>query len=82
LTSSGEAHGNLSGLKAKNFVRGRDLENFKATAESFPAIGLKARRGKTKGVIKKLRMTLQEAQEMFRRLFHCWIKELKGGGNS
>jgi len=76
-----EAHGDLSGLKAKDFVPGKNIDNFKATAESFPAIGVKARHGKTKGVIQKPRMTLEEAQEMFRKLFQGWIQELKDRGN-
>jgi hypothetical protein len=82
LDAMREAHGDLSGLKAKNFVPAKDIENFKATAGSFPAIGLKARHGKTKGVIQKPRITLEEAQEMFRKLFQGWIKELKDSGNS
>jgi hypothetical protein len=72
-----EAHGDLRGLQAKNYVPPRDIEDFKATAESFPAIGLLARHGKTKGVIQEPRMTLPEAQEMFRKLFQGWIADLK-----
>jgi hypothetical protein len=77
LDAMREAHGDLRSLEAKNYVPTKDIEDFKATAESFPAIGLLARHGKTKGVIQVARMTLPEAQEMFRKLFEGWIGELK-----
>jgi hypothetical protein len=77
-----EAHGDLSGLKAKNFVPAKDIENFKATADSYKALGLDARHGKTKSGIPAPRITLKQAEEMFRKLFESWIKELKDSGNS
>ena len=72
-----EGHGDLRNLEAMNYVPSKDIEDFKATAESFPAIGLIARHGKVKGVIQVARMTLPEAQDMFRKLFEGWITELK-----
>jgi hypothetical protein len=77
LDAMREAHGDLRGLQAKNYVPAKDIEDFKATAESLPAIGLLARHAKTKGVILNARMSLPEAQEMFRKLFEGWIAELK-----
>jgi len=59
----------------------KDIDNFKATADSYKALGLDARHGKTKSGITKPLMTLAEAREMVRELFHCWIKELKDGGD-
>jgi hypothetical protein len=72
-----EAYGNLAGLKSKNFVPAKDIDDFKATAESLPAIGLKARHGKLKGVVQEARITLEKSQEMFRKLFHAWIEDIR-----
>jgi len=72
-----EAHGDLAGLKAKNYVRAKDIDNFKATADSHRAIGLDARHAKVKSGIPAPTISLAEAQEMFRKLFEGWIAELK-----
>jgi hypothetical protein len=77
LDAMREAHDDLRGLEAKNYVPTKDIEDFKATAESFPAIGLLARHAKSKGVVQVARMTLPEAQEMFRNLFEGWFGEPK-----
>jgi hypothetical protein len=61
-----EAHGDLSGLKAKNFVPAKDIDDFKATAESFPAIGMAARHAKTKGVIQTPRRHKKCSASFFR----------------
>jgi hypothetical protein len=58
-----------------------DIKDFKATACSFPALGLEARHGTTTTGIPKPKMALAEAQEMFRKLFQGWIQELKDRGN-
>jgi len=75
-----EAHGGLSNLKAKHYVPARDIEHFKATANSYAAIGLESRHALEEGVSEPL-MTLNEAQEMFRKLFQGWIQELRNQHN-
>ena len=76
LDAMRDGNGGLSGLKAKNFVPPKDIEKFTATANSKKAIGLEeSRHGLDEG-IDKAKMTLQEAQEMFRKLFEGWIAEL------
>jgi hypothetical protein len=72
-----DGNGGEAGLIAKNFVADGDIKNFKATANSFLALGLEARHGTTASGITLPRMTLEKAQEMFRKLFHGWIEELK-----
>jgi hypothetical protein len=76
-----DGNGGMDGLKAKNFVPASDIEKFKATANSYKALGLEARHGLDEGV-PAARMTLQEAQEMFRKLFQAWINELKKQGST
>jgi hypothetical protein len=81
LDAMRDGHGGLSGLKSKNFVPARDIDNFKETANSPGAIGLEAaRRGS--GGSSEPKMTLVEAQEMFRKLFQGWIQELRDRDNS
>jgi hypothetical protein len=75
-----DGNGGEAGLIAKNFVAPGEIKDFKATACSFPALGLEARHGTTTTGIPKPKMTLQKAEEMFRRLFQGSIKELKDGG--
>ena len=77
-----DGNGGEAGLIAKHFVADGEIKNFKSTANSFRALGMEARHGTTASGISKPRMTLQQAEEMFRKLFHCWVKELKDGGNS
>jgi hypothetical protein len=77
IPRSRDGNGGLSGLKAKNFVPPKDIEKFKATANSRKAVGLKESRHATDEGIDKAKMTLQEAHEMFRKLFEGWIAELK-----
>jgi hypothetical protein len=67
-------------LKAKNFVSGNDIENFEATADSHNAIGLDSGNGITEPGISEGWMTLEEAEEMFLKLFERWIKYLKQKG--
>jgi hypothetical protein len=62
---------------AKQFVPPGQIKDFKATANSFPALGLEARHGTTTIGIPEPKMTLKEAEEMFGKLFQDWIKELK-----
>jgi hypothetical protein len=69
LDAMRDGNGGLSGLKAKNFVPAEDIDNFKATANSYNAIGLESRHGTAEGGIPEAWMTLEEAQEMFRKLF-------------
>ena len=76
-----DGHGGLSGLKSKNFVPARDIDNFKETANSPDAIGLEAARHGSGGSSEP-KMTLVEAQEMFRKIFQGWIQELRDRDNS
>jgi hypothetical protein len=80
LDAMRDGNGGLSGLKAKNFVPPEDIDKFKATANSYNAIGLESRHGTTETGIPEAWMTLEEAQEMFRKLFQGWIAELKDRG--
>jgi len=82
LDAMREGNGDLAGLRAKNFVPAKNIENFKQTANSWNAIDLAARHGTTNNGIPEPKMTLEEAKEMFRKLFQGWIKELKDGGIS
>jgi hypothetical protein len=72
-----DGNGGEKGLLAKNFVPGSDIKNFKNTANSWPAIGMDARHASPAIGSPTPKMTLQEAQEMFRKLFEGWIVELK-----
>jgi hypothetical protein len=82
LEAMEDGNGGEAGLIAKHFVADRDIKNFKATANSFRALGLESRHGTTTSGIPEPKMTLQQAEEMFRRIFQGWIKDLKGGANS
>jgi hypothetical protein len=77
LEAMEDGNGGERGLIAKNFVPGKDIKDFKATAESLPAIGMKARHAKLKGVVQEARITLEKTQEMFRKLFQGWIEDLR-----
>jgi hypothetical protein len=72
--------GGLPALKAKNFVLANDIENFEATADSHNAIGLDSRHGIAEPGVSEGWMTLEEAEEMFLKLFEVWIKDLKQEG--
>ena len=80
LEAMEDGNGGERGLIAQNFVPGKDIKDFKATAESLPAIGMKARHAKLKGVVQEPRITLANAEEMFRKLFQGWIEDLKKHG--
>jgi hypothetical protein len=82
LEAMEDGNGGEAGLIAKHFVANGEIKNFKATANSFLALGLEARHGTTAIGIPEPKMTLEEAEEMFRKLFESWIKELKDGGIS
>jgi len=49
---------------------------------SFPALGMDARHDTTTTGIPAPKMTLREAEEMFRKLFQGWKKQLKNAGIS
>jgi len=72
-----DGNGGERGLIAKNLVAHGKIRDFKATANSFRALGLAARHGTTASGIPTPRMTLQEAEEMFRNLIEGWVKDLK-----
>lgn len=72
-----DGNGGEAGLIAKHFVADGEINNFKATANSFRALGMEARHGTTASGISEPRMTLKQAQEMFRKLFQGWTQELK-----
>lgn len=76
-----DGNGGEKGLIAKNFVPGKDIKNFKDTANSWRAIELEARHATTKIGSPEPKITLAQAQEMFRKLFQSWIQELKDRGN-
>jgi hypothetical protein len=69
-----EGNGGLKGLKTKNWVPASQIENFKATADSYKAIGAAARHGKINSGIDKPRLTLQEARDMVRTILEKWAK--------
>ena len=71
-----DGNGGEAGLIAKHFVADGDIKNFKATANSFRALGLESRHGTTTSGVPAPKMTLKEAQEMFRKLFHGWREKL------
>jgi hypothetical protein len=75
-----DGNGGERGLIAKNLVPGKDIKNFKDTANSWRAIDLEARHATPNIGSSKPKMTLAEAQEMFRKLLQGWIEELKAGG--
>ncbi len=82
LDAMGDGNGGLPGLKAKNFVPANDIENFEATADSHNAIDLDSRYGIAEPGTPEGWMTLEEAEEMFLKLFEGWIKDLKYEGPS
>jgi hypothetical protein len=82
LEAMEDGNGGEAALIAKHFVADGEIKNFKATANSFRALGLESGHGTTASGIPEPRMTLKEAEGMFRRLFHCWIQELKASRNS
>jgi hypothetical protein len=71
-----EAHGGLKGLMAKNWVPAKRIDDFNATANSYPAVGTEARHGLTKDFIDTPRMTLDEAREMVRTILEKWCREV------
>jgi hypothetical protein len=72
LEAMEDGNGGEHGLIAKDFVSGKDIKNFKQTAQ-------KDRHGALRNVVQEPKMTLQEAHEMFRKLFKCWIEDLRKG---
>jgi hypothetical protein len=81
LEAMEDGHGGEAGLIAKHFVADSNIKNFKATANSFRALGLESRHGTTTAGIPEPKMTLKEAEEMFRKLFQGWRQDLKNQGN-
>ena len=60
--------GGEKGLIAKNWVPAKQIEDFRATANSYRVIGLAARHGSTKTGIDKPKLTLDEVREMVRTI--------------
>jgi hypothetical protein len=52
------------------------IKNFKATANSYRALGLEARHGSTTSGVDQVRMTLKEAQAFIRELLNAWARKL------
>jgi hypothetical protein len=71
-----EAHGGHHKFVEKGFVPKSQIGRFTATANSYKAIGLAARHGKTKGFIDTANMTLIQAREMVRSILEKWAKEI------
>jgi hypothetical protein len=75
LDAAKDFAGDWDALKAKAWVPPKQIDDFKATCNSYKAVGIAARHGSTKTGIDKPRMTLPEAEEMVRTILEKWIKE-------
>jgi hypothetical protein len=71
-----DSHGGQKGLIAENFLPAIKVEDFKATANSYLALGADARHGTTSSGIPVARMTLIEARALIRELLELWMKKL------
>ena len=67
--------GGEKGLIAKNWVPAKQIEDFRATANSYKALGNAARHGSTTTGIDKPRLTLEDARGMIRTILEKWCKE-------
>jgi hypothetical protein len=75
LEAAMDAHGGERGLIDKRWVPDGQIKAFKATANSYKALRLKARHGTTKTGVEKPEQTLEEASEMVRTIIEKWFKE-------
>jgi hypothetical protein len=82
LEAMEDGNGGEAGLIAKHFVADGEIKSFKATANSNLALGAESRHGTTTMGVPEARMTLEQAQAMFRKLFAGWTQELKDQENS
>jgi hypothetical protein len=62
-------------LKKQNFVTSGEIKKFKATAQSFDALGVEARHANHPGV-PEAQIKLNEARQLIRKLLDSWIKQL------
>jgi len=76
LEAAEDAHGGERGLIEKHWVPNGQIKAFKATADSYKAIGLAARHGSTETGIDKPRLTLEKAREMVTTILDKWCKEV------
>lgn len=70
-----DGNGGESGLIAKSWG-GQPVKNFKATANSYKALGAEARHGTTSKGVDEPKLTLTEANELLQRVLRDWIEEL------
>jgi len=72
-----DGNGGWSGLVAKSWA-GPPVEHFKATANSYKALGTDARHGTTANGVDNPQMTLTAAKDLLRHMLLGWIRELIG----
>jgi len=79
-----DGNGGETGLIKKLWVPDRQIKAFKATANSFKAIGLHARHGSVSLGVPRPEQTFDEARTMVRTILECWGKELgmRGTGSA
>jgi hypothetical protein len=75
LEAAEDAHGGERGLIKKHWVPRGQIKDFKATADSYKAIGLAARHGSTTKGIDKPRLTLEDARAMVRTILEKWCRD-------
>lgn len=63
------------GLIRKKWVPDGQIRNFKATANSYSALGSQARHGTLKNAIKQPKQALNNAREMIRTILEKWCRE-------